>query len=278
MATPALTHHELAGALGPILVDVRTSARDASQPAVLVMHGFKGFKDYAFLPVISERLARGGYAVVTISVSGAGVDAAGAFSYPERFARNTYTREMDDIALVIRSLSSGALGVSPPTSLGMIGHSRGGGVALCVARETPAIAALVTWAPIATVRRYPDDAVERWRKAGRMEIDNSRTGQRLPMDYEIVEDVYAHEARFDIRAAAAALDRPWLLIQGTHDETVPHAEGKELAALATAPGFESLFIEGAGHTFGARHPWSGPTPESETLFGATSRFLSRHLR
>jgi dienelactone hydrolase len=278
VATPIVTHHELAGALGPILVDVRTTARDAAQPAILVLHGFKGFKDYAFLPVISERLARAGYTAVTFSVSGAGVDAEGAFTHPDRFARNTYSREMDDIARVVRALSSGALDLRPPTALGMIGHSRGGGVALCVARETPAIAALVVWAPIATVRRYSDAAVELWRRHGRMEVENSRTGQRLPMDYEIVEDVYAHEARFDIRAAAAALERPWLLVQGTGDETVPHAEGQELAALATAPGFEALFIEGTGHTFGARHPWSGPTAETEALFGATTRFLAHHLR
>jgi pimeloyl-ACP methyl ester carboxylesterase len=160
----------------------------------------------------------------------------------------------------------------------MIGHSRGGGVALCVARETPAISALVTWAAIATIRRYPDAIVELWRQRGRIEIENVRTQQMLPMDYEIVEDVYANEDRFDIRKAAAALDRPWLLIHGTDDETIPLAEGRELAALATAPTFESVFIEGGSHTFGARHPWAGHTSETEKLFAATVAFLSRHLR
>jgi uncharacterized protein len=277
MATAHLTRHTLPGALGPILVDVRGGSRSARQPAVLIVHGFKGFKDYAFLPPIAERLARAGFTAVNLSVSGSGVDEHGDFTWLDRFARNTYTRELDDIERVIGSLLAGELGAGPPTSVGIIGHSRGGGVTLCVARETPAVKAVVTWAPISTVRRYSDAEVDLWRRMGTIEIENTRTGQHLPMDYEIVEDALAHADRFDIRKAATVLDRPWLLLHGTDDETVPVAEAHELAGLATDARFESRFIQGAGHTFGARHPWAGPTRETEELFGATARFLSRHL-
>lgn len=278
MATPTLSHHTLPGALGPILIDVRAASRNAPQPAVLIMHGFKGFKDYAFLPQIAERLARAGFTAVNFSVSGSGVDEHGEFTGPERFARNTYTREMGDIGLVVRALLAGELGVVPPTSIGMIGHSRGGGVALCVVRETPEITALVTWAAISTIRRYPDEVVEMWRRLGRIEVENVRTQQKLPMDYEIVEDALANADRFDIAKAAQTLDRPWLLVHGTEDETIPLAEGRELAASAAPLHTEALFIEGASHTFGARHPWLGHTKETEQLFGATVLFLSRHLR
>jgi pimeloyl-ACP methyl ester carboxylesterase len=278
MATPTLTRHPLEGALGPILVDVRAASRTTPQPAVVIVHGFKGFKDFGFLPPMGERLARAGFTAVGISVSGCGVDEHGQFTLPERFARNTYTREMADIDCVLRALIAGELDVVPPTSIGLIGHSRGGGVALCVARETPEVSAVATWAAMATVRRYPDAFVDLWRRMGRIEIENVRTGQMLPMDYEIVEDVYAHEDRFDIRKSAATITCPWLLVHGTDDETIPLAEGRELAALATMPQFESVFIEGGSHTFGARHPWTGPTRETEQLFGATTGFLARHLR
>jgi dienelactone hydrolase len=278
VATPVLTRHTLPGALGPILIDVRTASRTARQPAVIVMHGFKGFKDYAFLPPIAERLARAGFTAVNISVSGSGVDEHSNFAWPDRFARNTYTREMDDIEQVIRALDAGQLDVVTPTSIGIIGHSRGGGVALCVARETPAIGAVVTWSPIATIRRYTDAEVEIWRRMGAIEVRNLRTGDTLPMNYEIVEDALANPDRFDIRRAAATLDRPWLLVHGTRDETVPVREAHELAALSSGPEFEALFIDGAGHTFGATHPWAGATPQTTQLFDATVRFLSRELR
>ena len=278
MATPTITHHSLAGALGPILVDIRATSRQARQPAVVILHGFKGFKDYAFLPPMGERLARAGFTAVNVSVSGSGVDERGDFNFPERFARNTYSRELDDVTAVIAALRAGEFDTSTPASIGIIGHSRGGGVALCVARETPEIGAVVTWGAIATINRFTDAEMAIWRKAGRIEVMNARTRQLLPMDHEIVDDALAHRDRFDIGAAAATLTRPWLLVHAVHDETVPVAEARELAARATDARFESLFTAGGGHTFGASHPWAGPTPETEQVFGATVGFLSRHLR
>ncbi len=278
MATVTLTHHEIAGALGPIFIDVRSSSRGARQPGVLIVHGFKGFKDFGFLAAMAERLARAGFTAVNLSVSGSGVDADGNFTLLDRFARNTYTREIADIELVIDRMAAGALGFAAPSSLGIIGHSRGGGVVLCVARETPAIHAVVTWAAISTIRRYTDAEVAAWRRLGTINVENTRTRQQLPMHYEIVEDALANPDRFDIEAAAAALTIPWLLIHGTEDETVPTAEGRLLASRASSAKFESYWIEGGRHAFGSQHPWTGPTPHAEALFGATVGFLTRHLR
>lgn len=278
MATPLLTHHSLPGALGPILVDVRATTREIAMPAVLIHHGFKGFKDYALLPLFADRLARAGFTAITASVSGSGVDESGNFTHPERFAVNTYTRELDDLGVVIDALDGGALGTVRPTSVGIVGHSRGGGMALCLARETPRIGAVVTWAAIGTARRHTEQEVAAWRKAGTIEILNQRTRQYLPLDYVVVEDYLKHEHdRFNIPLAAATIARPWLLIHGTADETVPVSEARALAECAADPRSEALFVEGAGHTFGTVHPWAGPTAHSEQLFDATARFLSRHL-
>lgn len=278
MATPLLTHHSLPGALGEILVDVRATSRTARMPVVLIHHGFKGFKDYALLPIFAERMARAGFTAITLSVSGSGVDAAGDFTRLDRFAVNTYSRELDDLTTVIAAVFSGDLSIGPPTSLGVVGHSRGGGMALCLAHENPRVAALVTWAAIGSARRHSDAELEQWRQAGTITVLNQRTRQRLPLDYAVVEDCLAHEAgRLDIPGAAAALRCPWLMIHGTADETVPIAEGRMLAARMADPRDEALYLEGAGHTFGAVHPWAGHSADTERLFDATARFLSRHL-
>ena len=50
MATPTLTRHVLPGTLGDILVDVRAGGRGSARPAVIVLHGFKGFKDWGMFP------------------------------------------------------------------------------------------------------------------------------------------------------------------------------------------------------------------------------------
>ncbi len=278
MATPSLSHHRLAGALGDILVDVRTSQRGTAAPAVIVHHGFKGFKDYAFLPPFAERLARAGFTAVTLSVSGSGVDAAGDFTLLDRFAAGTYSRELDDLGTIVRSLQEGALGTAPPSSIGLVGHSRGGGMALCLARENPYVAAVVTWAAIARARRHGDDELTLWRQMGTIEVLHQRTRQYLPLNYEVVEDCLAHEhGRLDILAAASTIERPWLQVHGTADETVPIAEAIELRDAARGAHFESHFVDGAGHTFGTKHPWEGSSPHADIVFDRTTRFLSRHL-
>ena len=277
MATSTLTRHTIPGELGPILVDVRSTVRTTPQPAVVIVHGFKGFKDFGILVAMAERLSRGGFTAVTMSESGSGVDADGNFTLLDRFARNSYTRELNDVQRVIEHARAGAFEFVPPSSLGLIGHSRGGGAALCVARETPLVDALVTWAAIATIRRYSDAEIDTWRRLGTITVENSRTLQQLPMNYEIVEDALAHPERFDIQRAARELAIPWLLVHGTDDETVSVDEGRLLSDVATAPDFESRFIAGARHAFGAQHPWNGPAPETEELFSATVRFLARHL-
>ncbi len=279
MATPTLTRHQLSGALGEILVDVRAGNRGRAQPAVLLLHGFKGFKDFAFIPVFAERLARSGYTAVAASVSGSGVDATGEFTRLDRFARNTYSRELDDLGVVVAALQAGALGVVPPSSIAVVGHSRGGGMALLLARETPAIAVVATWSAIGLARRHTDAELDLWKRLGRIEVEHQRLHLRLPLDYEIAEDCLRHEhGRLDIPAAARELGRPWLQIHGTADATVRLAEANALSdAAGEGEGHCFLAITGADHTYGTRHPWAGSTPTVETVFTATLALFSRHL-
>src|SRR5918999_836715 len=109
MATATLTKHSLPGSLGPILVDVRAGGRDSPRPAVIVLHGFKGFKDWGMFPPFAERLARAGVTAVSPNASGSGVDDAGEFTLPDRFGHNTFSRELLDLAQVIDALAAGQL-------------------------------------------------------------------------------------------------------------------------------------------------------------------------
>jgi pimeloyl-ACP methyl ester carboxylesterase len=74
----------------------------------------------------------------------------------------------------------------------------------------------------------------------------------------------------------SGLRAPWLIVHGGEDETVPVAEGRRLAGLAGGP-HELLVIPGAGHTFGRRHPFTGPTPQLIQAFNATQRWFRAHL-
>lgn len=274
MATPTLTKHTLGGALGDLLVDVRAAGRGAPGPAVVVLHGFKGFKDWGMFPPFAERLARAGFAAVSFNASGSGVDDQGRFSRPEAFGHNTFSAELADLATVLDALAQGRLGVAAPSSLGLVGHSRGGGMATLMAARRP-VGALVTWGSVASTSRWSEEMKRRWRAAGKLEVTNQRTGEVLPLYPDILDDLERNAAALDITAAASRVTAPWLIIHGLVDETVPVAEARALSAVA--PSAELLLIEHTGHTFGATHPLTTRTPALEQVFDASLAFLSRHL-
>ena len=49
--------------------DVRYAEGPAPRTAIIVVHGFKGYKDWGFFPHLCERLAIAGHAVVSFNFS-----------------------------------------------------------------------------------------------------------------------------------------------------------------------------------------------------------------
>jgi len=278
MATPTLTKHTIPGVLGEILIDVRAGGRASPRPAVVIVHGFKGFKDWGMFPPLAERLARAGLSAVSLNLSGSGVDDNGEFVWPERFGHDTYSAGLDDLGRVLDTLSRGELGIVGPTSIGLVGHSRGGGIAVLLAGQDRRISALVTWAAISSVERWSPTEQRAWRETGVKEIVNARTGQRLPLYTDVLEDIGRHAAgRLDILGAATRLRIPWLILHGSEDESVSPLEGEALHAAAAAGAARHLPVDGAGHTFGTVHPWKGETPQFRLALDETLGFLAAHL-
>jgi pimeloyl-ACP methyl ester carboxylesterase len=278
MSTPTLTKHTVLGALGPILLDVRSGGRATPRPAVLVLHGFKGFKDWGMFPVLAERIARAGMTAVSFNLSGSGVDDGGDFSFPDRFGHATFSGDLGDLGTVVVALSEGGLGVPTPTNVGIVGHSRGGGVAVLHTAYDARVRALVTWSAVSTVGRWSPEEIERWRSEGALQIVNSRTGQVLPLYTDALDDIEKNGASsLNIAAAAAQITVPWLIVHGAEDETVPAHEADALAKANRRGDSQLLRIEGAGHTFGAVHPFQGSTPELERAIDATVAWMGRHL-
>ena len=278
MSTPTLTKHTILGALGPILLDVRSGGRTTPRPAVLVLHGFKGFKDWGMFPVLAERIARAGMTAVSFNLSGSGVDDGGDFSFPDRFGHATFSGDLRDLDTVVVALSEGGLGVPTPTSIGIVGHSRGGGVAVLHTAYDARVRGLATWSAVSTVARWSPEEIEQWRSEGALQILNSRTGQVLPLYTDALDDIEQNGASsLNITAAAAQITVPWLIVHGAEDETVPAREADALVKANRRGDSQLLRIEGAGHTFGAVHPFQGSTPELERAIDATVAWMGRHL-
>lgn len=271
-AEPPVHRFALPGADGfPLRGDLH-EPQGSARPPVLIVHGFKGFKDWGFFPLLAARLAAAGFPACRFNLSGSGVgEDPERFGEPRRFERNTYSLEQRDIARLLAALAAGELPglAGPAPRLGLLGHSRGGGGAILAAARDPRVAALVTWAAIARVDRYDAATVAAWRRRGSLRVENARTGDVFALAADLLDDIAANAAALDILAAARRLAVPTLVVHGEADESVPIAEGEALAA-ALGPRGRFLRVPGAGHTFGAAHPMpAAPPPALETVLAAT---------
>lgn len=251
------------------------------RPVVVVCHGFKGFMEWGFFPHLAELLRDRGFTVVRFNFSGAGMRPGDErVTDPEAFRANTLHREREDLLAVLEAVGESiAPGRVDRRRLGLLGHSRGGAAVLGVAASEgwrERIGALVTWNGIGRLDRFPPAQMDEWRRRGEMTVVNARTGQELLLGPELLAEVEAPPPELDLAAAAGRRRAPWLILHGEEDESVPVAEGRELAAAAAEP-VELLVVPGGSHTFGARHPFAGPTPELIQALNATQSWFRRHL-
>lgn len=262
------------------LIDL-PEGRPGPRPAVVICHGFKGFMEWGFFPHLATLLAERGFAAVRFNLSGAGMRPGdGLVTDPEAFRANTHSREVADLLAVLEATGETlAPGRIDRDRLGLFGHSRGGGNALLAASRSPwreRVRALVTWAAVAGFDRYTPAQKEAWRRDGELPVVNARTGQRLALGLGLLEDLEANRTGLDLQEAAARRRAPWLIVHGEEDETVPAGEARLLAGHA-AGDRELLLVPAASHTFGSRHPFSGPTPQLIRALNATQSWFRKYL-
>lgn len=256
--------------------DLRLPPGPPPRSAVVVIHGFKGFKDWGFFPYVCQSLAGDGHAVVSFNFSRNGVgDDPENFTELDAFARNTFTRELDEVHRVVSEVREGDLLPRPVEKVGLLGHSRGGADAILTAREDPGVDALVTWAAVAGFDRWSEETREEWRRDRRLYVLNARTGQQMPLNVSLLEDFEENRERLDIVGAAREVRAPWLIVHGADDVSVPPADARRLAEAQVGASLE--IIPDAGHTFEAVHPFVGAPPELDRALESTRRHFRIHL-
>ena len=256
--------------------DVRVPEGPPPRAAVVVAHGFKGFKDWGFFPWVAERLAAAGYAVVTFNFSRNGIGSEpDRFADLERFGSNTLSLEQAELRSILSEVVDGDLLPRRPRRLALLGHSRGGGQAIVAAAAEPRVGALVTWASVAHFDRWTEETRALWRAEGRVWVLNQRTGEQMPVDLGLLEDFEAHREELDVGAAAARVSAPWLIVLGTEDLSVWSGEAETLTRASRSARLH--LVDRAGHTFGVGHPFCGPSSQLGEAMDRTLEHLRFHL-
>lgn len=222
---------------------------DNPRALVVVVHGFKGFKDWGFFPWVAQHLMRHRFAVCRFNMSRSGIgEDPETFERLDLFAGDTYSTQLADLRAAVAHAQSHI--ASLPTFL--LGHSRGGGVAILGADDVPMLRGVIVWSPIARADRWDEETKRQWRKDGSLDVVNQRTKQIMRMSASILDDYEAHREELDIMAAVQRLRVPLLVVHGGKDESVPVEEGRLIAAQSREAAL--VIIERASHTYNAIHP------------------------
>lgn len=244
---------------------------DNPRALVMVVHGFKGFKDWGFFPWLSHRLTEHRFAVCRFNMSRSGIgDDPETFGRLDLFAGDTYSTQLADLRAAVRFAQEKL----PTLSTFLLGHSRGGGVAILGAQDVPRLEGVVVWSPISRADRWDEETKRQWRASGSLDVVNARTKQVMKMSPAILDDYDAHRERLDILAAAERLHVPLLVVHGAKDESVPADEGRLIASRA---GDASLVVIGpASHTYNAIHPLVNVPFELIVAAEVSAHFISAH--
>ncbi|MFC3750371.1 alpha/beta hydrolase [Paenibacillus sp. GCM10012306] len=253
----------------------RFPARSTPKSLIVIVHGYKGFKDWGMFPYLANALSQE-HEVVTFNFSHSGIgEDLHNFTELDKFARNTFSRELKDMEILLSYLNQHPDLGSLPVFL--LGHSRGGADALLYALDHPeGITGVISWNGVTQpADLYSPDQKQDMLQHGRAYILNGRTGQQMPLDAVLLEDLEQHKARYQILERMKETAFPAVLIQGTRDgEHLRHGSAQ---LNAIRPDIDWVQIPEGNHTFGTVHPFTGPTPQLEQAIAASEAFIDRTL-
>ena len=125
----------------------RTSLIDLEIPEefngeiIIFIHGFMGFKDWGAWNLVQQFFVQQNYGFCKFNTShnGGTADNGIDFPDPESFGNNTYSKEIEDLQLVVQWLNDKVENWNGH----VIGHSKGGAIALIGGKELEKSIALV---------------------------------------------------------------------------------------------------------------------------------------
>lgn len=266
-------------------IDLRyTESNKGKLPLLVFCHGFKGFKDWGCFPYMLDSISANKICCVSFNFSFNGVDNEkdnpALFDKLDLFAKNTFSRELDDLGDVIDWLESEQKNYNYDfNNLTLAGHSRGGGIAILKTAEDSRIKKMITLASVAEFNRYGEETLKRWKEEGFIEALNTRTRQKMRMNYTLIEDLEKNRERLSIVNAMKRIKVPALIIHGKEDLAVDYSDAEVLLDAGSKKFLSDStalkLYEKTGHTFGAVHPFAGTTKALENVIRDIVSFIKK---
>lgn len=206
-------------------------------PAVILLHGFTGYKDEQHIVALANALADNDIVAVRFDCSGFG-ESEGDMEYDYRV-----TNYINDLDCVYNSIKH--LEYVQPDHIGLWGHSMGGLIAIEYAKSNPDITAVsVVSSPTAVgISPWLSSKMGEWKETGYLQIESSKYGKfRVP--YAFMEDARQYNALDSVQE----LKQPIMVVVGKADTTVSPADTMQLYEHAHDPK-KLVTIEKMGHDY-----------------------------
>ncbi len=101
----------------------------------------------------------------------------------------------------------------------------------------------------------------------------------MRMNVSLLEDIESNKYHsLNIENAIKKLNKPFLIIHGEQDLTVPVEEGKLLYQYSNKELTELQIIPSTGHTFDISHPFESSNDKFERVLALSLSFFNKHLK
>lgn len=253
----------------------------STQGVVLLGHGFKGYKDYGFIPWLSQHLCDAGCVVHRFNFSGSGMEHGHGRIDPDAFHGDTWNRQVEDVLALMGAIASDRLPGGPGPVL-LMGHSRGGVTSLLssgrhagddVMSSLRGVATLA--APSGCLSMTPEEQAELLSTGG-LDSPSNRTGQVLSVGRGFLQEQLDDPEGHDVLTQARRIRVPVSVIHGMEDDAVPAGAARELCS-ALGDGATLHLLEGGNHVFNVSNPFpldEEPSPQLREVGSITARFAS----
>ena len=266
-----------------MLVDIFYKDNGFLKPIVIYIHGFNGFKDWGNFDLIAQQFAANGFVFIKMNLSHNGTtpDFPEEFSDLNAYGNNNYTKELFDVEQIINWVVDEKNSYKSHfdiNQISLIGHSRGGGIAILKSSEDDRIKSLITWASVHECKspwnRWSVEQMKEWQTKGVQYITNKRTNQQLPIYYQLYENYIDFQKRLDIEKNIQNISIPILICHGTKDEAVPYHAAEKLKEWQPKA---TLFLLESDHVFDRKHPWFDTSlpPAMQTVVNESILFLKK---
>lgn len=261
-----------------ILIDTHRPQGDA-RACVVIVHGFKGYKDYGFIPVMAQDLCESGVLVHRINLSTSGMtNDTKTFARPDLFALDTWNRQVEDVQQVVQAIQDGTLdGTGLP--LFLIGHSRGGTTVLLVGGRHGAalkLSGIITINAVDRCCRMNEVEQRAMLERGYTLTESARTGQTLRIESSWLQEQLDEPNAHDVPLQASRCGVPICVMHGDNDDAVDISAGEAITHKLNPPLF---VLPGSNHVLNMPNPSDREAPRSLPFLKAIdeiNRFIGQH--